>query len=1036
MKNNTTQRVTSYFAFLFVLFLFNINAFASLNVPLTVTDYAGVDRVGEPVTSGIPLPEHLNIKDQNTLQIIDANGNPVPRQFKVFARWHGTPNDATKPIKWMLLDFQANVPPNGTTTYYLRRRGSRPSSTNLTVTEDTDFVTVDTGRISFKINKNNFNLFDIVTTGNKEIISSSLENGFEVTDHSMTLLIRNAEAGSNSFKVTQTSYYSPGDKFVIHNGKTLYPRNTGQKAASAFICAFGHYQPTINVGDVLIFEPGTQKEESNKIMCIGTSCGSCPGGPHTDSVRFEHPFQHAHPRGSKTITPSTEEEYTITNIEGNTIFFRPALKSKHYAGEAIDRMPLVKAEFRSSLDKPQVTVEQNGPQKVVIKVRGAFRSTTRKYLGQLNDYDSRLSQPYPWVNYTMRIIAYDNKDYVRVFFTFENNGCWGGWPDNKYCSPQVLIFDSLSLNLRLNLGETKTISTDNYTDSYKQEEFHLYQTLKNNEFSYNIMKDGIQKRQGGRSKGWIDMNDGEKGILAGIRYFWQNYPKGIRFKDNTLSLNLWPEEGGYPRREDGRGDQTYGYAGGRHKTYEMLFRFYNGSAQLTENKNLVEAQKQPLFALAPPEWYADSMTLGMIAPDGLIHPDPELNEALQRFEKMQSAKVYIEDSQQQGEVGPATIYSAREGWKHRLYYGWMNFGDLWWADGYCSLHYDWPYSMLLHFIRSGKRKFFDMGTEMAKHRCDIDQYHGERTDSRGEHKWNNYLQRYEKDGHGILGGYTPKMSHTWNGGLVLYYLLTGDEKAWEAAQEVGRAAFENYGPKYAGGGMPSEYRFQAWCMLNLMNIYLVNGNHSYLNMARDIAKNSLLKRERKLVGGKGHFQNPNKESLVMFGYVIESLIYAHFYTQDQDILDLLIRMNSWLENECIYGGHYEGKKYMPLQTPYIWTPEAKGGEIIRGFFLADLPAYLYLKTNNSEYLEFARNIFKDSVFYWQCGGNTLYDPTVRSKVTYTPRQFPGSHTKVGSWTGRGHQIYLYVERQLQKKGKSGTRRFIKSTVPRTDEPGA
>jgi hypothetical protein len=45
----------------------------------------------------------------------------VPLQTTPLARWNGAPDDATKPIAWLLLDFQADLQPSAPTLYQLVR---------------------------------------------------------------------------------------------------------------------------------------------------------------------------------------------------------------------------------------------------------------------------------------------------------------------------------------------------------------------------------------------------------------------------------------------------------------------------------------------------------------------------------------------------------------------------------------------------------------------------------------------------------------------------------------------------------------------------------------------------------------------------------------------------------------------------------------------------------------------------------------------------------------------------------------------------
>jgi len=108
----------------------------SLNVPLTVRETTGVARNDESVTSGVPIPSSLNLTDLSVLRLLDASGRPVPAQFIPLARWAGAPGDTSKPVRWLLVDFQASLPANGTATYRLvSSGGALPVFPTLTLTD-------------------------------------------------------------------------------------------------------------------------------------------------------------------------------------------------------------------------------------------------------------------------------------------------------------------------------------------------------------------------------------------------------------------------------------------------------------------------------------------------------------------------------------------------------------------------------------------------------------------------------------------------------------------------------------------------------------------------------------------------------------------------------------------------------------------------------------------------------------------------------------------------------------------------------------
>ena len=132
-------------------------------VPLEVHNWAEVAREAEPVTAGVPLPAET-VYDLTRLRVLDAEGNPVPAQFRPLSRWwyeRNTGKTDDPSVKWVLLDFQADVPPKGTARFSLVQEdtGHTPA-TDLRVSETQARVTVITGPIKFVVSKERFNLFD------------------------------------------------------------------------------------------------------------------------------------------------------------------------------------------------------------------------------------------------------------------------------------------------------------------------------------------------------------------------------------------------------------------------------------------------------------------------------------------------------------------------------------------------------------------------------------------------------------------------------------------------------------------------------------------------------------------------------------------------------------------------------------------------------------------------------------------------------------------------------------------------------------
>lgn len=931
--------------FLFGLFLALLPLFFSnvtfgageVIVEVSVQETAGMTRQDEPITSGLPLPETLNVKSIADLAIQDSSGILIPAQFTVLARWNGTVNDTSKPIKWVLVDFQADVSTNQTARYSLTS-GHSPQG-KLTVQDQSDKILVSTGKANFQISKSHFNLFDSV------------------------------------------------------------------------------WLDTDNDGQI------------------------------DDAV----------------LSQSDQGGVILTDRNGK--------------------------QFTSIQEPPEeIVIEEAGSMRAVIKIRGVLKAQDGEYFAPSVHNSAeypRFNQPYPnsFVYYNIRIHFFSDKDYAKVIFTLENNGANGRSNPEQYFAPiQVVFFDSLDLILKSGFSSLKVTSQDATADLGTIDTFSLYQDWHENlndavsdtlepTFSkgifYTSNKNNQQLSSGSTNPGWIDLHGNNSGIGLAIRHFWQNFPNKLTVAPAEMKIGLWPEEGYYPYCQQGdfpdagypycdlggRDAGVYLFDAGTHKTHEMFLRFYAGSQDRNQAESLSKSLEYPLMALASPSWYAESKALGMIAPAGLTSTDPEINEAMQRYDQLQTALVYEEDAD-----NGLTILNLKtmdpthwEFSRQNRFFGWMNFGDLRWSNDLpASLHYDWTQLMMLNYIRTGKRNFFDAGVEMARHRYDIDQYHGERINTQGDsHKWISYFQFFESSGHADPTQYSNNPSaivsrtHTWNGGLVLYYLLTGDRKAWEAAEEVGKGVFNMYGKNGVDDASKAaccgdELRMEGWSILNLIHLYRVNGDPLYFDLMKNIAKNRLLYREQQVGSGywgcdasSGSCQNLLKPfSCVEIGcgackgtqisgqhkYIIEGLINAHYETQDEELKQLLIRMADFSKDQFLSGGEFnQSGQYRPLQAVSLWSAEDPDGslrglkgEIITTTFYADLFAYTYQLTGDPEYLDWARKSFKDTMFYYASSAG-YRDPNSRSKIGFIENMYPNSHTKVHGWLGRTNLVYLYTE---------------------------
>jgi hypothetical protein len=142
-------------------------------------------------------------------------------------------------------------------------------------------------------------------------------------------------------------------------------------------------------------------------------------------------------------------------------------------------------------------------------------------------------------------------------------------------------------------------------------------------------------------------------------------------------------------------------------------------------------------------------------------------------------------------------------------YGWRNWGDLY-ADHEAVRHpadapepfvshynnqYDCVDALLLQFLRTGDRRWWDLAEPLARHVIDVDLYHTDedRACYNGGLFWHtdHYLPAAtathrcfsrRNGGKGYGGGHSDE--HDYPSGLLLYHYLTGDPRAAEAVIQL------------------------------------------------------------------------------------------------------------------------------------------------------------------------------------------------------------------------------------------------------------
>ena len=280
-----------------------------------------------------------------------------------------------------------------------------------------------------------------------------------------------------------------------------------------------------------------------------------------------------------------------------------------------------------------------------------------------------------------------------------------------------------------------------------------------------------------RSHGWIYAGDDTRGVQLKLRNPAQNYPKIYATDGSCLEIHLYPDVNRWtPPAERGRRyteldlkhDAEYEGAlripQGMAKTHELFLYFGAPAQDIFDTASWAAAWQHPLLLEIDSKAYADSGALGS-------------------FPRYYPEYWRLEEKLRAGISGSDLV-------------GMMNFGDTgrvhteggkqvtYTTD---NVSYDHTRAVIRQYVRTGLQPTFWKSEAMAFHLMDVDTIHhsSEFPERIGapHMQWSQFHHYTDTDRSRLS---SPNTSHTWFGGLLDYYFLTGYRRAMEIAQLTGR----------------------------------------------------------------------------------------------------------------------------------------------------------------------------------------------------------------------------------------------------------
>ncbi len=515
-------------------------------------------------------------------------------------------------------------------------------------------------------------------------------------------------------------------------------------------------------------------------------------------------------------------------------------------------------EYRSANDVAgEIVVEEQTPLYVVIKAKGVVSASNGakgfSYLCRLTAY---ADQPQVTAQVSVvNTVGPRREDAVPLEML--------AWEiPTVVRSPQVLIGGQDQIHQAvLRNGESAWIYQSN-SDDY--------------ELGGVLRGSGRGKTSKTLTTGWAAVSGGKQSVAAGVRWFWQLYPKAVEVtSDGKLRLDLYP----------GRAKPLDIYTGVS-RTHDLLLYFYDGRTSTAELRDAFAAFQQPVRALAPLRWYCrDTKAFG-----NLVEADPTLfgdqRQVLETYINWWTANF---DNIKQAREGRSIRGVSRDA------YGWLEFGDGFhhvWQVGngdprnlaWDGNYYDFPHACLLHFVLTGRKDFFDFFIEHSRHLADVHFVHYDPNGLLiGSNRYCPPTDHVRMDPAG--GEYAKAqvyVSDTFNHHKTLSlfenYLLTGDQRSLDVALLGLKYAYENTG---ADDGY-SQPRGPGNQLLTLLEGYEFTGDRKYLDRCPRIIEFG----KRAQTKNGGGFA-PRSGQYFQVGITLEALIKYYELTSDETIIPMV-----------------------------------------------------------------------------------------------------------------------------------------------------
>jgi len=558
-------------------------------------------------------------------------------------------------------------------------------------------------------------------------------------------------------------------------------------------------------------------------------------------------------------------------------------------------------KYYSSLDKDySLTVEERGSNKVTLKAEGWFVSKKKR----------------KFCKFVVRLQAFEGKDFVNVYHTF----IYTGYPENKQHYlykgkrlPKNETVEAIYIETPYAMGKNLQYSFGADNSSLRSNFAEPVKIFQDSSDSFSVTHRGKKVLDGKKLEGWLDISGHDSGLAVSIKHLWQQFPKGwyIDDKKNVLYTMLWPSWHGdldlkTTPAANGEEAVARGSAFGLAKTHDMTFYFHAGMLDKEKGWNTLKLVGKSLLLSADPEWVYDTVSIGKIMPGGK-KSFGIAEEAIDLMFDWSQRQVKINKWYGMIDFGD-TLALHRDGeWLSNGRHGWIQ-------NEYMGLHS----GSLAQYLRTGDYKYFEFGENLAKHIMDVDTVHYNTVDNDKRLKKripNDYSQVGSQHRHNAdhWGGRNEETSHTNLHGILLYYYMTGYERAFDVAKEIGEFFLKQRVTYFRHPDLCPQ-RSIGNLVWGVSEMYEATSDERYKKVADKWA--DVLVRGQNYDGTWSETYNPlikrwddKLKAFFAIDYTLPALITYHRITGNKAVADSIVRGTRYYLTKKPYNPYYESLVY-------------------------------------------------------------------------------------------------------------------------------